>query len=144
MDASREGAGGKPDWAEIRRAYEAPGQSVKAICAAFGVASWTLHDRVKAEGWTVRKPRRKGRERLVERLFLVLERQVKEVEARMSARNGIPVDDKEAKLLDSLARTLGKLMELDASEKARTGGQPSRDLRAAREKLVERIDQLKR
>ena len=43
------------DWARIRHAYEHGDRPIDEICAAYGISSGTLRDRVRRWGWTRRR-----------------------------------------------------------------------------------------
>ena len=44
------------DWAQIRYAYEHTGRPIEEICAAHGISSGTLRDRMRRWGWKKRRP----------------------------------------------------------------------------------------
>ena len=43
-------------WAQIRYAYEHTSQPIEEICAAHGISSGTLRDRMRRWGWKKRRP----------------------------------------------------------------------------------------
>lgn len=164
-------AGEDIDWATIRRLYESGSPGVAAICAAAGIGTGALYRRARKENWQRRrddktgakrrgrrtaKPRRKGeaapeaprkvdRSGLIRRLYAALERQVREVEARLAAEDGpASAGERDARTLSNLARTFEKLMEIDGggAEAHDEGG--ARDIDALRKELAKRIDRLRR
>lgn len=120
----------------------------RALVEKYGVTPSELKYRIKRDLWTRRKRSNAvDRPTIITRMFRVLEKQVMDMEmemaemARASRRSG----EKEVVLLGKLAGNLDKLMELDlrAGEGRRTR-QRTKDMQDIRNRLIERIEQLKR
>lgn len=134
-------------WQRVRADYDA-GMTHQALIAKHGIAKSTLTGRIRRDLWP---PRRRSssvdRPTIITRMFRVLEKQVMDLEMEMtemtraSRRSG----GKEVVLLGKLATTLDKLMDLDgrAGEGRRTR-QRTKEMQDIRNKLIERIEQLKR
>ncbi|WP_321505164.1 hypothetical protein [Breoghania sp.] len=105
--------------------------SQAAICRKFGMTQSTLAYHAKREGWiraagaaaTRRVDAKARRARLVARLYRAFERQVCELEERIGAKLAASDDEREAtfderdvKLLSTLAQTLARLVTLDVAE----------------------------
>lgn len=129
----------EPDWNAVRAEYEGSADSIAAIARRHGVTPAAVSWRVTRDLWTKRyHSGRAERSTLVDRMFRVLDRQIMQLEKQMT-----DMGDKEAALLGTMARTLEKLMELDAGAggtKAKRS--QSKDIKDLREKLAKRIDQL--
>ncbi len=109
-----------------------------------GVTVDHIIKRAKADCWTMRRKPSLSRSQVISRMFGVLAAQIQELEAKMADEKRTGPDDKEAALLSTLARTLEKLIALERGEKGQRADRAQRDIRALREKLAQRIDQLKR
>lgn len=129
------------DWLAVRAAYESGDGTLNGICARFGTTRGKLARRKHAEGWA---PRRVGaaasRQQIINRMFRLLERQVRTQEESMT-QDG----EKEIAVLGKLASTLEKLIEIDNAEPK--VGRPkveSEEIKELRHKLAQRIARLKR
>jgi hypothetical protein len=156
-----------PDWPAIRRAYEDQSLSVRKIAEGHGVTVSALNRRRTAEGWPRRAQKKpspagrskrstgqsiaRGRKAIVERLYNILERNLKLMEVRMeTSEPGTAADrERDTRAIGSLTRTVGKITELDAetkpvastaagSEKAR-GGIDEAEADRIRVELAQRI-----
>jgi len=126
------------DWAPIRADYSARKMTEAALCARHGITPTQLRYRKEKDGWVRDLPRHGERRALISRMFAALDRQVAQLEERMK-------DDAqgEVALLATMARTLEKLMALDAREKASTPGPAAdKDMAELRRQLARRIAQL--
>lgn len=111
------------DWEAIRRAYERTGLDVKAICRGFGIAASTLYDHARRERWAPRHGdgppppplAEVDRRALVRRLFRAAEAQIAEIERRFSGTDAPVPDEKDARTLSALARTLELLIGLETA-----------------------------
>ncbi len=79
---------------------------------------------------------------LVGRLMRAFARQVSEVEARLGGEGG--ADERDARTLGVLAKTLETLIDLDRTAQGeRTDGEEAKNLDAVREELARRLDRLR-
>lgn len=129
-----------PDWAAIRTAYETTPERLTQLAARFEVHWQAINARVQREGWSHHDAGKSGdRQSLIDRLITMLERQIGYLEASMKTS-----DEKEVTLLGNMARTLEKLIDLDAKV---AGKKPDkkrdRELEDIKRKLADRIDQLR-
>jgi hypothetical protein len=135
-------------WALIKAAYQAPDETVDEIAARLNTSRAAIMRRAKREGWVRRRPSNNiDRPLIIVRLFRVLERQVIDLETeavemtQAERRSG----EKEAALMGKLAANLEKLVALDlklgAAEPKRRS---TKEMQSIRQKLIERIEQLKR
>ncbi len=137
-------AGTPPDWPAIEQDYRKGKLTIARICKKHGISRSALAKAKNRYGWPGRYTRPLvQRDQLIERLFGVLEKQIKSMEIRdMNAAN----PDKEVALLGTLSRTLEKLVELDVKQGA-TSPKPKRprsEMMALREKISARISQLEK
>jgi hypothetical protein len=102
---------------EIRIAYEGSRASLRTIGEGFGMSAPSIAKQAKARGWLRRREPLPGdpldRAALVKRLFHAAERQLSEIERRLSRIEGAPVDERDARALAALARTLELLIGLE-------------------------------
>lgn len=135
-------------WARVHADYDELKLSHRELVAKHGVPISTLKDKIKREMWTPRKRSRLvDRPMIITRLFRVLELQVADLEMEMAemARGSKRSGEKEVALLGKMAGNLDKLMELDrAAGEGRRTRQRTKDMQDIRNRLIERIEQLKR
>ncbi len=136
----------KPDWSTIRRLYEEGTLSVGHIAEQHGVTTSALHKRRAAQGWPKRSeaqtqkqagvPRKhartgtkEGRKEIVERLYNILEQNLKLMEIRMeSSGPGTAADrERDTRAIGSLTRTVEKITELDADTITSASAAPNSD-----------------
>jgi hypothetical protein len=135
-----------PDrWAAIRVVYETSALSLREIAATHGVSHVSVAKQAERHGWlrpgeAPSLPDDTAEEKLVARLYRTFERQVAELELRFANGEG-GVDEKDARTLSVLARTLETLAKLrgGADEDDGTGVV---DIEALRARLQERLEQL--
>ncbi len=112
------------------------------------VAMATLKAVIKRQMWPPRRRSRLvDRPLIITRMFRVLEVQVVDLEMEMAemARGLKRSGEKEVVLLGKLAGNLDRLMDLDArAGEGRRTRQRSKQMLDIRNKLIERIEQLKR
>lgn len=119
------------DWAGLRAAFEAGGESQKALAERFGVSATTLARRVKAENWS-RPPRLPVRKAaapssggktsagkaggLIRRLYRSIDRKLAQLEARMEQDDNISSADheRETRAIGQLIRNVEKITGLEA------------------------------
>lgn len=143
---------GEPPWTEIRAAYEGSDLAVGAIARAYGIAERRIFRRARREAW----PRRRGvepaarkaaepidRATLVARLFRAVERQIAEVERRFDGAAPPSLEEKDARTLGALARTLELLIGLE-KQAGRDADEPEPDIDEFRLDLAHRLESLRR
>lgn len=135
-------------WALIRIEYESGQGTQASICLKHGITQSQLNWRIKRDLW-VRRYRSKvvDRAQIIVRMFRLLERQVMDFETEMNemSRTERRSGEKEAALLGKLAGNLEKLAALDLRMTAKEPGRrQTRQMQDIRNKLIERIEQLKR
>ncbi|WP_334175008.1 hypothetical protein [Pseudoxanthobacter sp.] len=141
--------------AEARVLFEGDGFALTDIAAAAGVTTATVLRWAKAAGWRrgAERPAAAGgaaaggepaadRGALVGRLMQAFARQVSEVEARLGSEGG--ADERDARTLGVLAKTLETLIDLDrAAQGDRAGEEEAKNLDAVREEIARRLDRLR-
>ena len=138
-------------WAEIRAAYEGSDLAVAAIAEAYGVPTDTIYGRAKRGGWHRRRPRAGAasaaapldRNLLIGRLFKAVERQIAEVERRFEGSAPPSLEEKDARTLGALARTLELLIGLE-KQATTDGHEPEPDIDEFRLDLARRLESLRR
>lgn len=141
----------EPPWAEIRAAYTGSALAVGAIARAYGIGPDRIWRRARREGW----PSRRGGDRdtaqrsepldratLVARLFRAVERQIAEVERRFDGASPPSLEEKDARTLGALARTLELLIGLE-KQAGRDAPEPEPDIDAFRRDLARRLESLR-
>ncbi|MEP3233394.1 MAG: hypothetical protein ABJO30_11255 [Hyphomicrobiales bacterium] len=155
------------DWLKIREAYEADGEAVTQICIRYGVSSAALYKRAKAENWpqrrmTKKKPKKTSkikraaneggkvppnkveRRQLIDRLYQAFEKQMSDFEIQNATTADDGINEKDARTLGSLARTLEKLIELKSEEEGDIQTQNQEvDIERLREKLAQRLERMR-
>lgn len=127
-------------WLAVRTAYEDNGETTGAIAKRFGIATRTLQNHVMEDGWRRRYERRQvDRATIITRMFRVLERQIVFMEENMTETG-----EKEVAVLGKLASTLEKLIQIDNAAAETPKAEKTKDMVDLRNKLAERIEQLKR
>jgi hypothetical protein len=138
-------ARGKPpvDWAAARVDYEADaavGGTTTEIARRYHISTKTLANRAIEFGWRRRNMRHQvDRGAIIARMFHVLDRQIVQLEQNMTETG-----EKEVAVLGKLASTLEKLIDIDNAAKPAKPAQQRKDIQELRNKLAERIAQLKR
>lgn len=149
---------GSIPWDEIRAAYEGSDVALHLVASAYGIGVTDIYPRADREGWQLRRrrwalerkarrtaagdtPARIDRSDLVERMFRAVERQIEDIELRSAERDGEP-DERDARTLGALARTLELLIGMETAEAAKqTEGR--RDIDDLRRDLARRIEGLR-
>jgi hypothetical protein len=145
-----------PPWAEIRAAYEGSTLAVAAIAEAYGVGVSAIRTRLRRENWPRRRARKQTQDRdggresppldrsvLVERLFHAVDRQITEIERRFDDVDPVALEEKDARTLGALARTLELLIGLERETGRRPDAAES-DLDEFRLDLARRLESLRR
>ena len=140
-----------PPWGEIRAAYEGSDLAVAAIAEAYGVSTDTIYGRAKRGKWRRRRRRDEARpptepldrNLLVARLFRAVERQIAEVERRFEGSDRPNLEEKDARTLGALARTLELLIGLE-KQAGGDGHEPEPDIDEFRLDLARRLESLRR
>lgn len=138
----------EPDWNEIRNLLE-EGESVSKLAKRFNINPSTVYRRRKAWQQTKQAAKADGAEinhqTMVQRLYQAAERQITHLELKLISGEAA-FDDKEARMLGTIARTLDKLLDLSASkkEKSETNEQidSQGDLDRLRQELASRLEKL--
>lgn len=144
-------AAGDPPWAEIRAAYEGSDLAVAAIARAYGIATDRIWRRARRDGWRKRRDAAGAtraeapldRSTLVARLFRAVERQIAEVERRFEGSAPPSLEEKDARTLGALARTLELLIGLE-KQAGRETAEPEGDIDEFRLDLARRLESLRR
>ena len=127
----------EPDWHDIERAYKAGSMTIKALAERHGVAAATISRRAKKNGWLRGRPgpegppskakkaraTRSAREPagtrgktatkdLMRRMRRLLEHQIADIE-RSQKDDASVSDERSARTLSSMIRSLEKLLELE-------------------------------
>lgn len=130
------------DWAAIRADYENSDLPIRTICRRHRIGDKTLHTEGQRRGWRLRHVGQRETVTLAARMAALLERQLAQLEAVEGE-----FSEKQVQLLGHLARTLGKINDLDKSERAeRDGAGDARngDYAALRQRLEARFAELAR
>ena len=137
-----------PPWAEIHAAYVGSRLTVAAIAEAYGISVERLRSKARRGGWPKRRdPARAAAEPLdhrllVGRLFKAVERQIAEIERRFDGAAPPGLDEKDARTLAALARTLELLIGLD-EKSGRDTSEPEADIDEFRLELARRLESLR-
>jgi hypothetical protein len=143
-------------WARVRERYENGMESVTAIAAEAGITRQALAARARYEGWRLRgnparlrKARGTTRETL-QRFKALLQQRLSDFEAQigcLSAEASAATSERDIRAMNTLVRTLEKVLELERKERARKLARRKHDRRfddAEREALADKIAGLHR
>lgn len=129
------------DWVAIRHAYEHGDDTIKQICAEFGVTKGALEHRYRRDHWVSRQGSAAGRQRsTLARLYAVLEAQV----AKLANAGGETLGDKEAQQLGELIKSFDKMASMENADASKGGPASKKDMGDMRNKLIKRLEELKR
>ena len=129
-----------PDfWDAVGKDYYGTNLTILALCQKHGLTVGEFNDAKAQLDWRRRKVKKVSRDLLFSRLFRLLDQNIKQLEDQMTATG-----HKEVMVLNHLANTLGKLIEIEASAGKVSKGKQTKDMHDIRRKLVERIEDLKR
>jgi TolA-binding protein len=142
-------------WASARQRYEAGAETVSAIARSLSVTAQALTARARREGWALRgaaKPKAKSQSTRVTlaRVKALLEQRLADFEAQiagLSAEASAATTERDIRAMNTLVRTLEKVLELERKERSRRKQQRDTDRRfddAEREALADKLDGLSR
>ena len=127
------------DWAAVRTDYHSARESIVGLCRRYGLIKANLLAKAAEEGWKRRRHKTPERRTIISRMFRLLDRQIIELEENMT-----DTGDKEVAVLGRLVSTLGKLIDIENAEVNRPARVQGKDMHELRNRLAERIEQLKR
>jgi hypothetical protein len=139
-------------WAEIKSTYEESALPVSVIAKAYAVRERAVYERAAREAWVTRRtqaamppPERVlDRAVLISRLFHAVERQIAEIERRFAELAGSGADERDARTLAALARTIELLIGLERQAKPESLEAPEVDIDEIRRDLARRIANMRR
>jgi hypothetical protein len=157
--ASRRRLPGIIPWTEIRAVYEGTDIPLDILAKAYAIHPSDIYPHAEREGWMLRRERwaieRKNRRtpaglvphydraELVQRLFRAVERQIGEIERRAEAVDPPAPDEKDARTLGALARTLDLLISMEKASGDKPETAERGDLDELRRELTRRIEGLR-
>jgi len=127
----------QPDWTEISGVFKS-GEPLKKVAEKNGVSIQKISAYARKEKWPRRSSKSRkpetapqNAEKLMKRLAGLVERQVAEIETRLTETSEARDHERDARTLSNLTRTLDKLVELrrDAEEEAEIKKRHARDLK---------------
>ena len=125
-------------WDAVKTDYDA-GEKLIDIQERHGVTKGEFDHHRRQAGWELRNKAQVNREKLVGRIFRLINRHLEAMEKKM------PGDPADAALLNQLVGSLGKLIRFESgAPKADKKHRHTAELQDIREKLVRRIEELKR
>ena len=143
-------------WARVRERYEPGVEALAVIAAEAGITRQALVVRARAEGWKLRglpKPwaaKAQGTRATLARFKALLQQRLTEFEAQigtLSAEASAATSECDIRAMNTLVRTLEKVLELERKERARRIAKRKHDKRfddAEREALAEKLMGLQR
>jgi hypothetical protein len=143
-------------WARARERYEHGVEALAVIAAEAGITRQALVVRARAEGWKLRglpKPwaaKAQGTRATLARFKPLLQQRLTEFEAQigtLSAEANAATSERDIRAMNTLVRTLEKVLELERKERARRIAKRKHDKRfddAEREALAEKLMGLQR
>jgi hypothetical protein len=140
-------------WARVRERYENGIEAVTTIANDAGITRQTLAARARLEGWKLRGVSRgkpQGTRATLARFKALLQQRLSEFEAQigtLSAEANAATSERDIRAMNTLVRTLEKVLELERKERARRIAKRKHDKRfddAEREALAEKLAGLQR
>jgi hypothetical protein len=129
------------DWNEVRIAYEQSPEKLEDMARRFGVARSSISIRVRTDGWMRRRRTTVIDARnIVRRMYRLIEK----VLVRME-RSEEPMNEKDAGVLNRMAATLERLMDVEAkSPEPPTRGavKETAEMQQIRKTIARRLEQL--
>lgn len=151
-------SGGDPpvsevDWTSVRLRYEEGVEQVATIAADAGLSPQAMTARARALGWKLRgRTRAKvvGTRETIARLKALLQQRLAELEGQIGALTAevtAASSDRDIRSMNTLVRTLEKVLELERKERAQRSKQRKQQHQfddAEREALAEKLEGLRR
>ena len=143
-------------WARVRERYEHGIEAVSTIASDAGITRQALTARARIEGWKMRgyaqpRPgRAQGTRATLARFKALLQQRLAEFEAQigtLSAEASAATSERDIRAMNTLVRTLEKVLELERKERARRASRRKHDKRfddAEREALAQKLMGLQR
>ena len=143
-------------WARVRERYENGMEAVATIAGEAGISRQALSCRARTEGWKLRGYARgkvqktQGTRATLARFKALLQQRLTEFEAQigtLSAEANAATSERDIRAMNTLVRTLEKVLELERKERARRSARRKHDKRfddAEREALAEKLMGLQR
>ena len=143
-------------WARARERYEQGVEALAEIAAEAGITRQALVVRARREGWKLRgfpKPwarRAQGTRATLARFKALLQQRLSDFEAQigtLSAEASAATSERDIRAMNTLVRTLEKVLELERKERARRIAKRKHDRRfddAEREALADKLEGLQR
>ena len=140
-------------WARVRKRYEEGREAVSTIAGEAGITRQALTNKARSEGWTLRGkpgPKPGNTADTLARFKALLQRRLSEFEAQigsLSAEANAATSERDIRAMNTLVRTLEKVLELERKERARKSGKRKLSRRfddAEREALAEKLMGLQR
>ena len=140
-------------WAAVRKRYEDGHEAVSVIAKDAGMTPQALARKAKAGGWPLRGAAKKkpaGTRETIARLKALLQRRLGELEAQIGELTEPPTamtSERDIRAMNTLVRTLEKVLELERKERAQRKRQRSSERLfndAEREALADKLDGLRR
>src|SRR5690606_28847168 len=119
--------------------YQDSTLQLKQIREKHGLTEAQLRWLIQSNNWPRRNLRGLDRGAIINRMFRLLERQILNLENSMTTTG-----EKEVGVLSSLVGTLGKLIALETGATKPRKSEETKEMLDIRDKLVRRIEQLKR
>lgn len=160
MGEKMSGAGDEPApaalWARVRERYENGIEAVTVIARDAGITRQALTARARIEGWRMRgfaltkQKRAQGTRQTLARFKALLQQRLSEFEAQigsLSAEASAATSERDIRAMNTLVRTLEKVLELERKERARRIARAKHDRRfddAERDALAQKLMGLQR
>lgn len=127
-------------WEAVEKDYFNPAIKLVELLATHELTKGEFDYHRKLAGWPPRNKAPVNREKLVGRIFWLINQHLAAMETNMNAGSHTDVA-----VLNQLVGSLGRLIRFETgSRRAHKAANPTTDLENIREKLVQRIEELKR
>jgi len=141
-----------PDWVLFRKDYETGARTATAIATLAGITRQRLVALARREGWSLPPgaAARAGTRETIRRLKALLQQRLGELEAQigsLGAEASAASSERDIRAMNTLVRTLEKVLELERKDRARRHKRNRERRRyddAEREALAQRLEALHR
>jgi hypothetical protein len=126
-------------WEDVGNDYAGNELTILQICAKHDLTRGQFSYARLQFGWKRRYLTEVSRDKLIKRLFRLLDRTLEIIEDNMTT-----VTETEVNVLGKLVQSMGKLIEIETATNTAATPRQTKDMHDIRRKLVARIEELKR
>ena len=131
-------------WGRVQVGYEGRDLKVAEVAVKHGLTDSELRAARRHFRWRSRRQTDVARNTIIKRLFRLIDQLSQDLEASVSKTGDRGSGDKEVGVLGQLVTIMGKLIDMEQAEKAGRAPRQTRAMTDIRQRLIDRIEELKR